>query len=495
MIAALFDDHYEAFPVWREAGLTDLTCVHVDAHLDVATDGFTADGLAGIAQARTRIELDAFRGNPKLPWGGFHCGNYLYPALLDGTVTTLIWVVPRDLLDGASFLQSARQTLQGWLDLTLEEFRSLRPVGDRIEGTLFGRRLVLCTCDSLPGFSEPEAGKIALDIDVDYFIRLKNDRLWQTPHELYRALGDLKPVALTVATSCEGGYTPLADRYLGQVCLDVFSGRPQAWEQETLAFQRALRSGDEAADPVQESGPPLETSSSDPDVSSPESRRQAALETFLAQAPDFMKPSVLCALERFKEAEALDAGYRLSAFDQAGRLFQKRRYSEGLARLEAGTEESTDRSYMIAFLAAGNAQLDLSLEEITALLTRSGMTQREEARLLAMQGEVLGRQKQTKKAVEVLRRSLKMEPNLAGTHHQLAQHLRQLGDRDTAARHMRKALRLAQGKLSSLPILLDASRLYDELGQRALAKSTRRELQDKDVTGFYAINSILDSAR
>ena len=88
MIDALFDDHYQALPTWREAGLDGLTCVHVDAHLDVSTDGFTERSLAGIAKARTREELAAFRGNPRLPWGGLHCGNYLYPALLDGTVTT-----------------------------------------------------------------------------------------------------------------------------------------------------------------------------------------------------------------------------------------------------------------------------------------------------------------------------------------------------------------------------------------------------------------------
>ena len=119
MISAMFDDHYESFCTWREAGLKGLTCVHVDAHLDVMSVGFNKESLEGIAQSKTREELERFRGNPRLPWGGFHCGNYLFPALKDGTVKELIWVLPAHIIGGETFVDGVRQEVQNWLDLRL----------------------------------------------------------------------------------------------------------------------------------------------------------------------------------------------------------------------------------------------------------------------------------------------------------------------------------------------------------------------------------------
>lgn len=527
MIDALFDDHYQALPTWREAGLDGLTCVHVDAHLDVSTDGFTERSLAGIAKARTREELAAFRGNPRLPWGGLHCGNYLYPALLDGTVTTLIWVVPRDFGEG-SFLPSARQTLQSWLDLTLPEYSGLKMVEGAVQGTLLGRRLVVCTCDNMPRLSEEEAARVVLDIDVDYFVRLKDDRMWQTPHQLRECLGDLRPLALTVATSCEGGYTPLSHRFLGDVCLQVFSGDPEAWKAETLDFQQAFDTGlpplqnekpraavsspmaavaaiagvesvpppAEDAGPRDQEGEDAVSSSAEEPPSAEElaQLRKEALESFLTRAPDLIKPAVLCALERSHEAAELDPRYTPCMRDSAGRLFQQRRFAEALACLDELKESGSDASFMMAFLAFGNSQLDLSLEQIDKLLAYPGLTDRDVARLLALQAEIVGNE-QPKKAVEGLRRALKIEPDRALPYYLLAQHLRRAGDREEAARLLRKALRLCKGKVSSLPMLLDASRLYDEMGQKAMARATRRELEDSDVTGFYAIQSVLDTTR
>lgn len=507
MLTALFDDHYEAFLVWREAGLSNLTCVHVDAHLDVSADGFTEAALQGIAQARNREEIAAFRGNPKLPWGGFHCGNYLYPALLDGTVTTLIWVVPAGFAEG-SLVQNARQTLQNWLDMRIEDFRSLKPVEGRVEGELLGRRLVICTSANLPRLSSQEQANVALDIDVDYFVRIKDDRLWQTPHQLHHDLQALRPVVLTVATSCEGGYTPLSYRWLGQVCHDVFSGDAAAWVVETETLVQALETGlpplesDPAPRLAAEPGPgepprpepadeqpPTEQAQPDPDA-----LRTQALERCLETAPEAFRPALLCALGRYAKAEALNPEYRLSPFDQAGRLFQKGRYSEGLECLERTGDKALERGFLVALLAAGASESGLSLEEFERLLSLPGLTPRDTSRLLVMQAQVLA-DREPKKALDVLRRATKLEPDRANAHVQLGLLQRKLGRREEAARSFRKALRLAKGRVSSLATLLEASRLYDELGQKAMARATRRELEDSDATGYYAIQSILDTSR
>ena len=479
MLSALFDDHYQAFPLWREAGLTGLTCIHVDAHLDVSSDGFDEKSLFGISKAQTRAELDEFRGNPRLPWGGFHCGNYLYPALADGTVSTLIWVVPRGLVDSEAMLESARQTLQNWVDLTLDEYAELKATSGRVEGRLLGRRFVICTCDHMPELSAEESSRIALDIDVDYFIRLKDDTIWQTPHQLLEILGPMEPLALTVAISCEGGYTPPFYRFLGKVCLDVFSGEKDAWKSELAAFMTAYPQTPGAEGASEES----------------QTARVAALVELLETAPDFVKPAILVALGREEEAKALDSEYAPSPFDDACRHFQKHEFAQGFARLEACGDQSEARSYLTVFMAAGDRKFELSLAEVETLLSRPDIVPRDEARLQVMCAELLSRKGETKRAVELLRKSLVSEPDRAATHHQLAQNLRQLGDRSTAARHIRKALRLSKNRVSSLPMLLDAARLYDEMGQKALAKATRRELKESDVTGYFAISSILDTAR
>lgn len=479
MVSELFDDHYQAFPLWREAGLKGLTCIHVDAHLDVSCDGFDATSLQGIAEAKTSQELERYRGNPSLPWGGFHCGNYLYPALVDGTVTTLIWVVPSGLVDPESMLASARQTLQSWVDLSLEEYTSFKAKPGRVEGVLLGRRFVICTADQMPQLSEAEASSIALDIDVDYFIRLKDDTIWQTPYELAAILGPIQPLALTVAISCGGGYTPPFYRFLGKICYDVFSGRPDAWKEEFANFQAAYH-----RQPVEGESPEEAARA-----------REEALRNAFELAPDFIKPAILTALGQVEQAAKLDPDYQPSLLDDACRHFQKHQFEKGFACLDASGDETEARSYLTVFMAAGDQNFELSLSEVKELLARPGIAPRDEARLLVMCAELVSRQGRTKTAVELLKRSLKAEPERAATHHQLALNLRQLGERSSAARHLRKALRLAKGRVSSLAMMLDAARLYEELGQKALARATRRELKEADVTGFYAISSILDRTR
>ncbi len=479
MLSALFDDHYQSFPLWREAGLTGLTCIHVDAHLDVSSDGFDEESLEGIAKAKTREELEEFRGNPRLPWGGFHCGNYLYPALVDGTVTTLIWVVPKGLVDPDAMLASARQTLQSWVDLTLDEFALLKAKPGRVEGVFLGRRLVICTWDHMPVLSEDESSRIALDIDVDYFIRLKDDTVWQTPQQLCQLWGEMNPLVLTVAISCGGGYTPPFYRFLGKVCLDVFSGNPEAWTSELSAFMAAYHRQPEEGETPEQS----------------KAARQAILEELLVTSPEFVKPALLVALGRDEEAHELDSEYAPSLLDDACRHFQKHEFDQGFACLDASGDDSEARSYLTVLMAAGDQKFEISLSEVKALLNRPGIAPRDEARLLVMCAELLARQGRTKKAIDLLRKSLVAEPNRAATHYQLAQSLRQLGERPGAARHLRKALRLSKNRVSSLAMLLDAARLYDEMGQKALARATRRELKESDVTGFYAISSLLDTAR
>lgn len=461
MIRGLFDDHYQALPLWREAGLRDLTCLHVDAHLDVMEDGFTPQALAGIAAARTGEELERFHGDPELPWGGLHCGNYLYPALLDGTVSTLIWLLPRAVIRSSSLLDGVRQEVARGVDLSFAEYASFRLVGDHVEGTLLGRRLLVCTSDSLPALRPEERANLALDIDIDYFVRLQDDRIWQTPHQLHQALGDLSPVALTVATSCEGGYTPVQHRYLGQVCLDVFSGQPQRWRSELEAM-----------------------------VEAEETREW---EPLLQTCPPEWRPAVLSLLGRHEEARRLAPDYQRHPLNLAARCLQKGELEQGLRLLE-GCDEPEAARRLLGALAAGDdpALVAVRLELLKAA---SGISSLERGRLSRAQGEALLRAGDARSAVPLLKAAVRAEPSSSYNHFCLARALRGAGELNGAARSLRTALKFANGRLSSLPMLLEACSLYQDLGQPALARAAARELEASDPTGRFLAELLLRSRR
>ncbi|HIB65105.1 MAG TPA: hypothetical protein EYO33_08350, partial [Phycisphaerales bacterium] len=66
-----------------------LTCLHIDAHLDVMEDNFSPQALLDLGPQATSQTLRRYRDE-----GILTCANYLYPALRAGLVERLIWVLP-----------------------------------------------------------------------------------------------------------------------------------------------------------------------------------------------------------------------------------------------------------------------------------------------------------------------------------------------------------------------------------------------------------------
>lgn len=198
------EDHRDAYFFWKKLGVFACTCVHVDAHLD--TCEFQLPGAAGLQQ-------------PEI-----NCGNYLLPAMKEGIVTRLVWVVPPHL-PGLDLLGWVRRELPAWVHPTLSEVLSWTLCQGRVEGTLKGCPLVICTSDNLPALPEP----VLLDIDADYFLG-PQDEVWQSPLQLKQQLAGLEVQALTVAYSVEGGYTPPALRWLGDQALLAWQDPDRAQE-------------------------------------------------------------------------------------------------------------------------------------------------------------------------------------------------------------------------------------------------------------------------
>ena len=348
--------------------------------------------------------------------------------------------------------------------MRLAEYAALKSEDGAVVGTLDGVRFVVCTAQNLPKLSGD--ARVALDIDVDYFIRNTDDKVWQTPHQLKELLGPLDPVALTVAYSVNGGYTPLQERFLGQVTLDLFSGTDEKWREETEKLLRLDAEGD-----------------------------KEGWEEFLGEAPDWLKPSILLRLGRVEEAVEIDPEYTPRFCNDVARHLVKKEHQKGLELMDEVEEESAESLYLKTYLSIGQDDPLGAKRSLTKLLESHSLRDLERSRVLLLKANACLDLGEGRQAVKLVDEALTIEPKSAELHYLRANCLKATGELKKAAKSMRKALRLAQGYVSSLPMMLSAARLYDELGQQALASSVRRELKEVDVTGRYAIKTMLDASK
>jgi tetratricopeptide (TPR) repeat protein len=418
------EDHREAYFFWRKLGVLEASCVHVDAHLD--TCEFQLPGTTGIH----RPEIN--------------CGNYLLQAMAEGIVQTLVWVVPSHLLQPDP-LAWVRQEVPAWLHPSLSEYLSWHQVGSRVEGQLRGCRFIVCRSDQLPALEGP----VLLDIDVDYFLG-PGDEVWQSPLELAGHLGRLSPVALTVAYSIEGGYTPLWLRYLGDLTL-------LAWQQPEEAARAAIKLQEGATD-------------------APGWVRAARL---VARARDnFADPAYLRAAES-------EPGYHLSALDAACFHLQRKRFDASLSWLErAGLEDPKAAAYLRAFVhfsqqdhcgacALWQSLLDEFSDDGSG---RQGSTRRH---LLEMQGRSLAALGRPEEAVESFTEAARLSPREVNLWLELARAQVAAGQCEAAARSYRRGISLGPDLMISLQAQLELVQLYFQLGQPSLAQAQKQRLLQK----------------
>jgi tetratricopeptide (TPR) repeat protein len=204
------EEHYQAYFAWKAQGFQDQWCWHVDAHLDIGKTDLDRDKLErlqGCPDAQSARD-EGLMGNSYLPWGGLHCGNYLLPAIQEGIVGRLTWVIPPDLPEG-SLLSWARRHINSWYELSLREYASLQLDGDRVVGTLLGIPFEMGTLDALTLPTEP----VLMDIDIDYFLT-EEGKAWQDSEIFAQSVLSVPIVYETVAYSVMGGFTPTEERRL-----------------------------------------------------------------------------------------------------------------------------------------------------------------------------------------------------------------------------------------------------------------------------------------
>lgn len=206
------EEHYDAYFAWKEAGIKDAWCWHVDAHLDIVRAGLWEDRLKALAPCKSWKEASdkGLTGVSYLPWGGLNCGNYLYPAIREGMVSKLSWVIPPDLPHG-DLLRWARHHLDGWFGISLTEYAGLTESEGRVSGTVLGIPFEMGTLEALGVPKEP----VLLDLDIDYFLD-GDGEVWQDSRVFADRVKGLNSLYTTVAYSVIGGYTPTQERRLAE---------------------------------------------------------------------------------------------------------------------------------------------------------------------------------------------------------------------------------------------------------------------------------------
>lgn len=477
------EDHCDAYPAWKQLEVSAGVCVHLDAHLDLSDEGFSPDSLRGILSCRSAGELEAFRSNPRLPWGGFHAGNYLYPAVLDNTVRHIYWVVPPWLNRGRDLLEWTRDELQNWYDVPLDDYRSLHQSGGRVEGQILGRPFTLCRVEDLPRFDQP----VLLDIDVDYFLDA-DDTIFETPDVILDVLRgrNVVPRSTTISYSVNGGYLPLEHRYVGDAVEALAAGTSTAAELEGM--RHAV-----AGDRLRVRG----------DLAGAVASYEKALGCGVFE-PSFSFKMHLALREMGREDEArrlfaraaeLDEHYRPRALDIAFVHFRRRAHALCLEWLEVARRESPEDAPLTWYVEGLTHMRAQDMRKAIAawdrLVDEPSFRPPEQAYLCMVLGRALYREGQTARAMELLRRSVSVDPANALYHQHLGTALRQEGRLEEAARHLRKSISLDDKRLSVLEAHRTLVEVYEASGHRAMADAEARRLAQKDVLGTSSLDALL----
>ena len=227
----LFENHDAAYHIWRRAGFSGRTLVHIDGHHDMwRVPGYETINIA----------------------------NFISFALKDKIVKDVFWIVPDatwSTPDGIAAIDLHTRSL------AREYSSNARPVRlgrECVQVSLLDTDLTICSTSALPALATP----VLLDIDVDFFVTdsVCYDRRdippvlpWCWPDELLERLftRGISTDCVTISYSVEGEYTPLKWKYLGD---ELALRLRRAPASDLLRGMVCMREGAVAAAREQEKG-------------------------------------------------------------------------------------------------------------------------------------------------------------------------------------------------------------------------------------------------
>jgi len=227
----MMENHNQAYVVWQSAGVRDKILVHIDAHLDFGwiTDRDPYDLLEAnsLTQLKEMIKEGFWNLGQQDMSELVSIGNYIYPAMKEGMVREVYWVVPNPMWDN----KKERSLIIGFLNrlLKINPDQGKRVIVKEKAITLkINGRIVSCSkLSDMPLIKE----SVLLDIDTDFLVSkslskpqyyANEQRPWIWPQELIEQVKNkIKADLVTIAYSVDGGYTPLRYKYLGDELKDL----------------------------------------------------------------------------------------------------------------------------------------------------------------------------------------------------------------------------------------------------------------------------------
>ncbi len=217
----LFEEHSSILPVWWQSRGTPATVVYLDAHLDLQQ--ISAAQIDSLKQCRSLNELKSLESPHHLnrsPRYAFGIENFLYAASELGLIKRLIWVVPPHI--PKTYSSSLLDIVQQMEGITFSELTSFKAIEDyALRGTLLGLDITLCGYQDLHRLTIDEPWY--LDIDIDYFVSVPEDRLWANPASVLKSilqqLGD--PAVATISRAVGSGFMPLSMRFVADLAAAV----------------------------------------------------------------------------------------------------------------------------------------------------------------------------------------------------------------------------------------------------------------------------------
>ena len=453
--ALMFEEHSSVLPHWWREGARARTVVYLDAHLDLQY--VNPDRIRRLEQCRTAEEVAALEKPHDLcPDGafGYSLENFLYPASRLGLIGRLIWVAPPHV--GTGYSDRAVGQLRQMDGVLPEELASFRRVDGRIEGRLLGLDITLCDFRKLEALALP--ADCAIDIDVDYFVKVPGDTPWIDPREVLDVLRRLPRAdgQMTISRSVGSGFTPLRYRFLGDYLAALWEQRSDDIEHFARLFEldRKLRSGEREA-AAQELG------------------------TEAARRPDCAAGWFLLGLAQADPAEAercrlraaqISAAYAPSVLRAACGIRNRRLATDRAHVMQLGRElrKLPPAEQGLAYAALGLLCCAVGdLQGALACYRSASATLGTQSQLALEIGRLLMRAGRAGEAVEFLQIASDDDKDRSAARGYLAYILRQSGELVRARSQLEQAHRAAPCWDEPLKAL---AQVYSELGEQALAQ-------------------------
>lgn len=476
------ENHNQAYDIWRQRAVSRKTLVHIDAHIDFA---WIPDGdIRNMFSASTPSEFNALLNKKhtwnifgKKPRALFHIGNYVYPALQEGIVNRVYWVVPDPIWHTASGRSLIKKILMVLQAGNPGACGPLAVRADRIEVSFMGVAVTALARAALPVFEE----EVLLDIDTDYFVTdslqgvppyfTGSRRLpWIWPEELAQTIKNkhiISPIT-TIAYSVEGGFTPLAYKFLGDETAGFLKGDADICSQTRARFRNSIALY--AAGRSIQARIALERTACEGSLY--EAPQRYLLARMYKECDNYQKAQ--CCMQ---DAVRLDASYATAYNNAALRLRAQGKHAQALCECEFMQDTFPDE-YLYRLLRADvlldAGKLTEALAEYEQVLTHNSHVEA----VWAAAGRVLYHQKKYQRAIEYCRRGVADGGN--------AQSFYWLGMACARAQKIDEAIQYLQRSVTQGMRTAD---VYFQLAGLFAARKNFYKVQEKFLCGIQAFFS------